>query len=107
MELDIHTFTRLALGLAGTIFGFVAANVFLKIRGESDQAMVSFQLKPEQAERDFKILLAGSILMLAGFFFYFVGGLTVREELLTAGRFASLLFSLFPIAVFIRWWRRF
>lgn len=107
MALDIHAFIRLALGLAGAVFGFVAANVFLKLQGNSDKAMVSFQLKPGQVKQDFKILMAGSILMLAGFFFYFTGGLTARSDLLTAGRFASLLFSLFPIAVFMRWWRRF
>lgn len=69
--------------------------------------MASFKLKPGKAIGDFKILLAGQIFMVTGFFTYFLGGVLEIQALLSVGRLMAILFSIAPIITFYRWWRRF
>jgi len=104
---DLHTVFRLVLAISGSVFGFLAFNILKEIYESGDQVMASFRLKPDKAIGDFKILLAGEIFMLAGFFTYFLGGFLEVQELLSVGRLMAILFSVSPIVTFYRWWRRF
>lgn len=105
--MELHTAFRLVLALSGTVFGLIATSIFREINNETETAMASFQLKPEDSIRDFEILLIGQIFMILGFFSYFLGGFLEIEKLLIIGRFMAIMFSIVPIATFYRWWRRF
>ncbi|MFB6204330.1 MAG: hypothetical protein ABEJ75_01660 [Candidatus Nanohaloarchaea archaeon] len=105
--METHFLLRLVLGSLGLLSGIVASLTLMAVWGGNEKAMVSFQLKPEKAKNDFRILLVGNILMAGGFTAYAAGGYTGNENLLTMGRLTAAVYALFPMTVFARWWRRF
>ena len=104
--MELHLAFRLLLAFAGAIFGIIATLLFRELQTRGDTAMAKFKLKPHEAVVDFELLLSGTVLMLMGFFSYFMGGLLEVQELLTVGRLMSIGFAIVPIATFYRWWRR-
>jgi hypothetical protein len=104
---ELHTLFRICLGFAGAVFGLISIAIFREINNRTEEAMVSFQLKPRDAVKDFEILLAGQVFMMLGFFSYLLGGLLTIDELLSIGRLMAVMFAGVPIITFYRWWRRF
>lgn len=98
---------RLVLGSLGLFTGIVASLALMSIWSGSEKAMASFQLKPEAGKNDFRILLLGNVMMLGGFLVYAAGGYMDSENLLNLGRLTAAVYTLFPMTVFARWWRRF
>lgn len=104
---DIHFFLRVALAYIGAVGAYMGGVVLWKLHKHGEKAMVSFQLNPEDAVEDFKILLAMEGFMVVGFFIYFFGGALDSSLLLNIGRTYAVIFSLFVIRVSYRWWLRF
>lgn len=104
---QIHFFLRVILAYLGAVGGYMGLSLLWKIHQRGEKAMVSFQLNPEDAIEDFKILLAAQGLMLIGFLIYFVGGALDNSLFLNIGRAYAVIFSLFVLRVFYRWWVRF
>lgn len=81
--------------------------VLWKLHKHGKEAMASFQLNPEEAIEDFKIMLAAEAFMIIGFLLYFVGGAVESSLFLNIGRVYAVIFSLFVLRVSYRWWVRF
>jgi len=96
-----------ALALMGV--GIAAfAYQFLKVIGEnSEKAMASFQLHPDEAVSEFKLLYYGLILEFGAFIIYGIGGLIDQTLLLNVGRVMSTGFLLIAMKISANWWRRF
>lgn len=81
---------------------------FLKQLNEnSDKAMASFQLHPDEAVSEFKLLFYGVILEFFAFVIYGIGGLMDMMVLLNVGRAMSAVFILIGLKISLNWWRRF
>ncbi len=104
---QIHFLLRVSLAYLGAVGGYMGLSLLWKLHKHGEEAMVSFQLNPEQAVEDFKIMLAAQGFMIIGFFIYFVGGITENYLLLNIARAYAVIFSLFVLRVFYRWWVRF
>lgn len=108
MELEtVHFFLRAALSYLGAVGAYMGFTVLWKLYKEEDVAMVSFQLKPEDALEDFKIMILAEAFMILGFMFYVVGGATDSPLFLNIGRTYAVFLSLFFLDIFYRWWKRF
>lgn len=98
------SFFLAVLGVAVAAFSLK----FLKtLRENSEQAMASFQLHPEEAVTEFRLMYYGLILELAAFIIYGIGGLIDMMALLNIGRAMSAVFILIGIKIAMNWWRRF
>lgn len=103
----VHLLLRVALSYLGAIGAYLSFSVLLQVTEKKEMSMASFQLRTADAEEDFKILLAAQVFMISGFLLYTVGGVIDSPVLLNFGRFYAVIFGLFVIAVFYRWWKRF
>ncbi|MFB6174455.1 MAG: hypothetical protein ABEJ87_00580 [Candidatus Nanohalobium sp.] len=100
----VLSFLLAFLGLAVAVF----AVLFLRMtRENSDKAMTSFQLHPEEAVKEFKLLYYGVILELVAFVIYGIGGAVGMTSLLNIGRVISAVFILLGLKISVKWWRRF
>lgn len=92
------------MGLGIAAFGYR----FLKmVRDNSEQALASFQLHPDETVEEFKLLYYGLILEMLAFITYGIGGLMDMMILLNVGRAMSAGFILVAIKIAVEWWRRF
>lgn len=100
----VLSFLLAALGLGVAAF----AAVFLKlVRNNSEKAMASFQLHPEETVSEFRMLYFGLILEFTAFVIYGVGGLLNEIVLLNLARTISVVFILVGMKISLNWWRRF
>lgn len=100
----VLSFLLALLGLSVAAF----AAVFLKMTKEnSEKAMASFQLHPEEAVEEFRLLYYGVILEFFAFVIYGIGGALDMTVLLNVGRVISTVFLLIGMKIAIHWWRRF
>lgn len=100
----ILCFLLALLGLGVAAFAYRFLNF---IRENSDQAMASFQLHPDETVEEFKLLYYGLILELAAFIVYGIGGFMDMIILLNVARAISVVFILVGIKISVNWWRRF
>lgn len=104
---QIHFMLRLVLAYLGAVGAYMGGVILWKLYKHGEKAMASFQLKPEEAIEDFKILLAAEAFMIIGFAIYFIGGAADSSLFLNIGRIYAVIFTLFVLRVSYRWWRRF
>ncbi|MFQ3308254.1 MAG: hypothetical protein ACI977_000483 [Candidatus Nanohaloarchaea archaeon] len=95
------------LAFLGTAAAFLSAMMYVKLRAESEKAMVSFQLKPSQTIMDFRAIYLASFCELASFTAYFFGAMIQHSGVMNVGRSLSAVFALVTLTVMYRWWRRF
>ncbi|MFB6115395.1 MAG: hypothetical protein ABEK04_03805 [Candidatus Nanohalobium sp.] len=95
------------LALLGLAIAAFSVRFLRMIRENQDQAMASFQLHPDQAVSEFRLLYYGLILEFFAFVIYGVGGLIDMTLLLNVGRVISAGFILIAIKIALNWWRRF
>jgi len=92
----------MGLGIAAFAYRFLKA-----VRDNSDKAMASFQLHPDETVEEFELLHYGIILEMFAFVIYGIGGLLGEVVLLNTGRVMSAGFILAGIKISVEWWRRF
>lgn len=103
----IHFLLRIILAYLGAVGGYMGLSLLWRLQKQGEKAMASFQLNPEDAIEDFKILLAAQAFMIIGFFLYAAGGSVGSELMLNIGRSYAVIFALLVLDVFYRWWVRF
>lgn len=92
----------MGLGVAAFAYRFLQA-----VKANSEQAMASFQLHPDETVKEFKLLYYGLVLEMIAFIIYGIGGLMDMMILLNVGRVMSAGFILAAIKIAYEWWRRF
>lgn len=100
----VLSFTLAFLGLAVAAFSM---KFFQILRENSDKAMASFQLHPEEAEKEFRMMYYGFIIEFFAFVIYGIGGYIDMMVLLNVGRVISAIYILISIKIAVNWWRRF
>lgn len=103
----LATLLEISNAVISIIFVFFAFLVFLKVRKDNKKSMVSFKLNPDETVIDFKILFAGSLLMVFTLSNYLFGGYIESEMLINLGRSLYFLYILIVTIVLCRWVRRF
>jgi uncharacterized Tic20 family protein len=104
---QIHFVLRLVLAYLGAVGAYMGGVVLWKLYKHGEKAMASFQLQPDEAIEDFKIMLAAEAFMIIGFLIYFIGGATESSLFLNIGRTYAVIFCLFALRISYRWWGRF
>ncbi|MDY6770326.1 MAG: hypothetical protein SV186_00035 [Candidatus Nanohaloarchaea archaeon] len=98
---------RTGLTVAG-IVGTLAAFWFYRLlTRQPERAMVMFQLQPEKAQTDFRLLLGLEIVAVAGLVPYLWGAVTENMAVMNLGRATSMLIGVTLLVLFYRWGRRF
>jgi RAB protein geranylgeranyltransferase component A len=98
------SFLLALLGLSVAAFAYR----FLKVvQDNSEQAMASFQLHPDETVSEFRLLYYGLMIEFVAFIIYGIGGLIDEMILLNIGRAISAVFILIGMKISVQWWRRF
>ncbi len=92
----------MGVGVAAFAYRFLKA-----VEDNSEKAMASFQLHPDETVKEFRLLYYGLIVEMFAFIIYGVGGLMDMMILLNIGRVMSAGFILVAIKIAFEWWKRF
>lgn len=95
------------LSLLGLGVAAFSVRFLKKLENNTEQAMASFQLHPDEAVSEFKLLFYGIVIEFFAFVIYGVGGLMDMMILLNVGRAISAVFILIGLKISLNWWRRF
>lgn len=98
---------EVSLAMAALLNAVVILPVYYHMTRSERQSMVKFQLHPEATRTDFQILLGAVILFLLAIIFLNIGIIFNKPGIEAIGDLLSLISSVAPVPVFIRWWRRF
>ncbi len=89
--------------LAGTVFLLM----WMKLEQVPKQAMVSFQLNPEETRKEFEWLYyahgAEAVVLVT----YGIAGIIEHTLLGTISLLFTLIYVLVVVSIYYRWWRRF
>jgi hypothetical protein len=78
-----------------------------KLDENTEQAMASFQLHPDEAVSEFNLLFYGVLIEFLAFIIYGIGGFMDMMILLNVGRVMSTVFIVIGLKISLNWWRRF
>lgn len=81
--------------------------VMRKLEGDTEKAMVSFQLQEEASVRDFQLLALAGLPFITGGIVYLLGGFLESSLLKNVGYSFGLPTAFTMLYVVYRWWRRF
>lgn len=95
------------LSLLGLGVAAFSVRFLKKLDENTDQAMASFQLHPDEAVSEFKLLFYGVVIEFLAFIIYGIGGFMDMMILLNVGRVMSAAFILIGLKISLNWWRRF
>ncbi|MFB6204800.1 MAG: hypothetical protein ABEJ75_04090 [Candidatus Nanohaloarchaea archaeon] len=99
--------TEIILVFSAILNAVVIYPVYRKLVAREQTNMASFHLNPEAVFLDFKIFFLAVLMFMVSTSMLFYGAFLGNAGLVLAGNVLSLVSSFIPLAVFIRWWRRF
>lgn len=104
---DVSIALSFLLSIMGLSIAAFAYRFLEAVKNNSEQAMASFQLHPEETVKEFKLLYYGLILEMFAFIVYGIGGLLEMMILLNVARVMSAGFIVAAIKIALDWWRKF
>lgn len=105
--MNSSVYLSLLLALMGGVLTFSAVLFLRTLRANSEKAMASFQLHPEDASFEFRLLYRAVLMEFGAFVVYAAGGFLEISWLLNAGRAISSVFLVVSLYVALKWWRWF
>lgn len=100
----ILDWTKIAVSI---LFVLSSILIYREVSREGKEAMNSFQLNPEKVVAEYRIILAGNLLMILTSALYLYNGLSSSKVALLAGKGLYAVYILLITAVLYRWVKRF
>lgn len=100
----ILDWTKIAVS---SLFVLSSILIYNEVSKDGKEAMNSFQLNPEKVITEYRIILAGSLLMVLATGLYLYNGLTSSKTALLVGKGLYAVYILLITGVLFRWVRRF
>ncbi|MFB6208465.1 MAG: hypothetical protein ABEJ69_03880 [Candidatus Nanohaloarchaea archaeon] len=107
MAVTVSFLTEIILVLSALLTAAVVYPVYRKLSRQERVNMASFQLNAEEVFTDFKIFFFAILMFIVATSVLYYGDYAGNAAMIMAGNVISLVSSFIPLAVFIRWWRRF
>lgn len=92
---------------ASILFALISLLIYRKVREDGEGAMSSFQLNTAQVVAEYKMMLAGKVLMVVTMGFYLYQGITSSSIALQVGKVLYTVYILVITTILYRWVRRF
>lgn len=93
--------------LVAVVFSAISFMIFRKVGLEKEEAMSSFQLNSDKVIGEYKMLLAGNLLMVATMGIYLYQGITGSQTILMTGKIFYSFYIAVVAMVLYRWVIRF
>ena len=93
--------------MANAFIAALALLIYRRIKQDGDTAMAKFRLKPQEAIKDFKILLYAHGFETIVLTVVMIAGIVASKDIVDLGRQLSVAYAIPFTIVFYRWYRRF
>lgn len=103
----VETWFRLYYVFIAVAYGMLSVLIYRQMTEAGDTAMARFQLNPEKAATDFRILVLGTAGQIVAYGTMTAYTITLSDQLQMLGLTLTTVFITIGTYVWYRWWRRF